>query len=227
MAIALIHTPSSPIRARKRLDERTIHVWSARLDLPAERVEQLERSLTAEERRRGPRRRLARAQLRHVLAGYADVPPSGLELVGSVDQKPRLAGHEGSADLQFNVSHSGDILVIAVGRRSEIGVDVERVRPVHRADAVARRAFTDGERERIAALPHEQRVAAFFNCWTRKEACVKATGHGVWAAFYRWEVSVEPGEPARVLIADGESADAAGWSLVHLEPARTDALPEA
>lgn len=219
MASTPQHTWSSPRRARDRFRHGEIHVWSARLNLPAERVAQLERSLTPEERERSAHRRLSRAVLRHVLASYVEAPPADLQLHGDPDRKPRLSDLLGGEELHFNLSHSGDLLVIGLGRTPYLGVDLERVRPVRRAETIARRAFSDGERSRIAQLPRELRSAAFFNCWTRKEACVKAVGRGVWSAFGRWEVSVEPGEPARVLVADGDASEGRHWSLYHLEPA--------
>lgn len=215
----LIHTPSNPRRVRARLGDGDVHVWSARLDLPSERVVQLERSLTADERERSPHRRLSRAVLRQLLGGYVDVPPEDLVLLGGMDQKPRLPLAPGGEELYFNQSHSGDLLILALARTPHLGVDLERVRSIRRLDTIARRAFSDAERNAISSLPADQRQAAFFNCWTRKEACVKAVGQGVWSAFGRWEVSVAPGEPARVVVADGEAAGAGDWSLVHLEPA--------
>ena len=218
MPSPLIHERSNPRDVRDRLGDIDVHLWSARIDLPAERVLQLERCLTREERRRGPHRRLSRAVLRHVLAGYVCVSPADLPLSGDVDRKPYL--ESSSADgLHFNVSHSGDILLLVIGRTPYLGVDLERIRPVRRFDTIARRAFSDGERAAIEALPAELRQTAFYNCWTRKEACVKALGDGVWSAFGRWEVSVEPGEPPRVLVADGDPTAGPDWSLHHLEPA--------
>jgi 4'-phosphopantetheinyl transferase len=84
---------------------------------------------------------------------------------------------------------------------------------------VAARTFLESERRGIEVLPPERRTEAFVTCWTRKEACVKALGLGVWSAFDRFEVSVEPGAPARLLAVDGSPSAAEAWSLVHLEPA--------
>lgn len=219
MAGSLVHTRFTPRRAPGRLDHDSIHVWGARLNLPVATVQRLEACLTPEERKRSAHRRHSRAVLRHLLAGYVEVDPADLRLVGETDRKPSLLDQPGDEELHFNLSHSADLLLVAIGRTSRLGVDVERVRPVRRADTIARRAFSARERSRIRDLPPESRPAAFFNCWTRKEACVKALGHGVWSAFGRWEVSVEPDEPARVLVADGDTEAASDWSLFHLEPA--------
>jgi 4'-phosphopantetheinyl transferase len=160
-----------------------------------------------------------RGLLRYILGGYTDVPAEKLRFESGPGGKPMLSAGLNSDRLHFNVSHSGGILLVAVGRSPVLGVDVERVRPISRAGALARRVFSDGERDRLQGVPAESRTEAFFNCWTRKEACVKATGEGVWSAFARFEVTVEPGHPARILAVDGDEAKADDWSLHHLEPA--------
>ncbi len=210
------------------LGEPDIHLWRARLDVPRERLEHLERSLTPGERERiaslrsdSDRRRAtaSRGLLRLVLSGYAGRPVAALRFDYGRAGKPALRAASLDEPVHFNTTHSGDLMLVAVGRPSSLGIDVERIRPIARAERVAARAYSEGERRRIEDLPPEVRIEAFVTCWTRKEACVKALGLGVWSAFSRFEVSVEPGSPARLLAVDGIASGAEDWSLVHLDPA--------
>lgn len=210
------------------MGERDLHVWTGGLDLPSSRLAQLELTLAPNERERidrlrsGSDRRRATASrglLRYILAGYAGRPADELQFVYGPAGKPGLSESLVGESLHFNVTHSGDLLLVVVGRVASLGIDVERVRPIVHWERVARRAFSRIETEKISALPPEKRAAAFVACWTRKEACVKAVGEGVWTAFNRFEVTVTPGEPAEVLSVDDVPESAADWSLYHLEPA--------
>lgn len=160
----------------------------------------------------------SRGLVRQLLAGYTGGSPADIRLHFGPTGKPEVVLPPGTAPLHFNSTHSGDVLLIAVGRVPTMGIDVERVRPVARLDRVARRAFSADERQQILSLPPDERSRAFLTCWTRKEACVKAVGSGVWSGFDRFEVSVGPREPA-VLSVAGVASAAARWSLYHLEPA--------
>lgn len=207
--------------------EGELHVWCASLDLPARRLRRLERRLAPDERNRlrrvrpaGVRRRLAasRGQLREILAPYLGVGPEAVRLETRPTGKPVLAGGRADgAGLHFNLSHSGDLLLVAVARGLPVGVDLEAVRSVPSAAALARRFFSERERASFETAPEPVRDRLFLTVWTRKEACVKALGDGFWAAARRFEVSATDGEPARVLSVDGGPA-AHQWSLFHLAP---------
>ncbi len=214
-------------RVSPGLGESDIHVWSAGLDVTSASLGQFEETLAPDERERigrlhaevDRRRAIAsRGVLRQILAGYAEGSAPELRFAYSRAGKPELSDAADGEPVHFNTAHSGDLLLVAVGRVPSIGIDVERIRPIVRWERVARRAFSVREKREIEALPPEDREEAFITCWTRKEACVKAIGEGVWSAFDRFEVSVTPARPAELLSADGDPAAAAGWSLYHLEP---------
>jgi 4'-phosphopantetheinyl transferase len=222
------HALSRPHGASADLGESDIHVWRSRLEIPRGDLGKLERTLTAGERERitsraseVDRRRatVSRGLLRNILAGYVERPAAELAFTYGPAGKPEMSAAGRGEPLHFNSTHSGDVLLVAVGRVPSLGIDVERIRPVARFERVARRAFSEEERRRIDALRLEERNEAFITCWTRKEACVKAIGEGVWSAFGRFEVSLERGASASVLTVDGDSAAAAEWSLYHIEPA--------
>ena len=221
-------TLSEPHGPSTDLGAADIHVWKAGLDLSRDVLGRLERTLSPDERERIGRLRsepdrlratASRGLLRYILSGYAGEPAAELRFAYGPAGKPELAEAASGEPIRFNTAHSGDLLLVAVGRAPSLGVDVERIRPIVRWERVAGRAFSGGEITRIKSIPRESRDEAFVTCWTRKEACVKAIGEGVWSAFGRFEVSVEPGEPAVVMSVDGEAAAGADWSLVHLEPA--------
>jgi 4'-phosphopantetheinyl transferase len=218
---------SRPQFASTDLGDCDIHVWRARLDLSRDALGRLERSLSPDERQRFGRLRAepdrrrgaaSRGLLRYILSGYAGRPAEELVFAYGPGGKPELAEAADGETLRFNTAHSGDLLLVALGRAPSLGIDVERIRPIVRRERVARRAFSAAERRQIEALPHDLRDEAFITCWTRKEACVKALGEGVWSAFGRFEVSVAPGQPAVLRSVDGDEAAGADWSLFHLEP---------
>ncbi|MBU2581444.1 MAG: 4'-phosphopantetheinyl transferase superfamily protein [Alphaproteobacteria bacterium] len=117
--------------------------------------------------------------------------------------------------MHFNLTHSGEVAAIAVCRTAEVGIDVEQVRPV--SEGLARRYFSSAETEGIADLPEAQRLAAFFRCWTRKEAFVKATGEGIRRGLHSFTVSVAPDEAARVLSIDGDNEAGRAYCLENFE----------
>jgi len=203
-----------------------IQLWSARLDLSPRRVETLATVLSDEERQRAARYRFPRHRrrfevswslTRSLLGAFLRMPPGGIELRYGPKGKPAL--DQDGQKLEFNLSHSGEHLVVALRLGRQLGVDVERLRPVQEARSIARRFFSPGEVESLEALPTEDYMRGFFNCWTRKEALIKAVGEGVFVSLDRFDVSLMPNEPARLLSLDGGTAGAATWSLFHLEPA--------
>ncbi len=135
-----------------------------------------------------------RAALRRILAGLLDADPAEIKFQYSEFGKPSLIG-EHSRGFHFNVSHSDNIAMIAVTSQSQIGVDVERVRPDIDATGIAERFFSAVEREMLASLPGELQVEAFFRCWTRKEATIKAIGEGLSFPLDQFDVSLAPMSP--------------------------------
>ena len=203
-----------------------VHVWAASLDQPPEKVAGLEALLAEDELERAYRFRfdrhrrrfiVGRGVLRSILGAYLGVEPSSLSFRYGEKGKPALA--EGwSEDLSFNLSHSSELALYGFGSRLELGIDVERLRQLEGAEDIAERFFSVPERLALRRVPAEAKADAFFNCWTRKEAYIKATGDGLSMALDRFDVTLAPGEPARMLSADGDARAAARWSMVHLEP---------
>lgn len=199
-----------------------IHVW--RLDLTAPHDDT---ALTADERERAARFLslpargqfvAARSALRRILAGYLRCEADGIAFRLGTVGKPALAD-PGAPPLYFNLSHSHALGLLAITHFGEIGVDVELVRDRDTAPQLAERFFHPNEVAALQGLPPEQRTAAFFNAWTRKEAFLKATGKGITYGIDRVEVTLAPNTSARVLTLDGDPNAAAAWSLMPLAPA--------
>ena len=205
-----------------------VHVWCAFLDQPALIVRYLTRSLSPDERARAEgfafdrdRRRfvVARGALRAILGRYLDVEPVRLGFTYDARGKPALAPPWGGETLRFNVAHSHELALYALTRERAVGIDVEYLRPVADLDDLAGRCFAPGENAVLRRLPAHQREEAFFACWTRKEAYVKAIGEGLTRPLDAFEVSLAPGEPARLLCVRDEPGEASRWSLHDLRPA--------
>ena len=178
----------------------TLEIVIARLDVGADAADALASLLSGEERQRAgrfaadrERRRftVARARLRQLLGERLDVAPGAIELVYSAGGKPRLHPRFGGT-VRFNVSHHQDVAAFAFANGREVGVDIERVRTLADQDAVAALVFSPREHREYLELDPEQKPHAFFNCWTRKEAFVKALGEGLRYPLHRFDASLVP-----------------------------------
>jgi 4'-phosphopantetheinyl transferase len=207
------------------LDPDEVHVWRASLAQP-ELLARFAGALSADERERAARFRYevhrarfvaSRAIQRHVLSRYTGIATDQLAFAYSAYGKPSLAGAASSSGLSFNISNSGDLAVYAVCRGRKVGVDVEEIRPLHSAASIAERFFSPSEIETLAALPPAERERAFFRCWARKEAYVKALGGSVWSQLDSFDVSVAPDEPARLLGTRPDPQEAARWEMRALD----------
>lgn len=169
--------------AEPPLPTTELHVWHAALerdDWPAaERLPAAERGRAAAMSQGKVRDRwvAARWALRGVLGRYLEREPATVKLSTGERGKPRLAAPEGS--LHFNLSHSGELALIALAREIEVGIDVEQVKPRRNLLSLARRALPAEEAARIAALPPAARLDAFHAAWTRREAIAKCFGSGL------------------------------------------------
>ncbi|MGB7923137.1 MAG: 4'-phosphopantetheinyl transferase superfamily protein [Pyrinomonadaceae bacterium] len=204
-----------------------VHVWRSSLRLDAERVEKLRRTLCEDERRRAERFRfpkdreaftVGRGALRVILGRYLNAPPADLRFSYSPYGKPSLAPEHGKGELRFNLSHSGDLALYAVTKGREIGIDIEHMRDQLADLQIARRFFSTEEVAMLASLPEHAQRAAFFNCWTRKEAYIKARGEGLSLPLDKFAVSLAPGVPAALLSASGDSEEVSRWKLQELAP---------
>jgi 4'-phosphopantetheinyl transferase len=215
-------------RATASFAKHAIEIVVTRLDVRPEAVRASAALLSDAERQRAgrfafdrDRRRftVARAQLRWLLSERLGVRPEMVEFVYGAHGKPALARHFADSDLRFNVSHSDDFAVYAFAPVREIGVDVEAIRVIRDADEIAAHFFSRRENEAYLALDASDKPLGFFNCWTRKEAFIKALGNGLYYPLDRFDVSLAPGEPARILRVESTPGDYCGWALHSFSPA--------
>jgi len=223
---ALPVVPGAAPRDTPELRHDELHVWTVNIDVRDAGSRNVD-LLSTGERQRAARYRVdfdrssfiqRRVALRAILAGYLGMPMRDVAFAANEFGKPSVLAPPGSAGLAFNTSHSGTVALIAVARRGRIGVDVERLRPAIEDDAIAGRFFTADEAAALAALHSRDRVAGFFNAWTRKEAVVKALGGGLSISLDSFEISLRPGEPAAILRWDIPGAPPDPLRIHHLEP---------
>jgi 4'-phosphopantetheinyl transferase len=214
---ALNHQPSDLVSSSGE-----IHVWWAFLEQPSSRLERLAEILSGDERTRVARYHFdkdknrfiaSRGILRIILGGYLGVRPDQLRFGYGDQKKPSLLDGSGKRKIHFNLSHSGGLVLYAFTRGLEIGVDIEKIRELADMEQIAERFFSDREKAEFSALPPDIKKAAFFNCWTRKEAFLKALGTGLCHCSGGFEVSLVPGEPAQLLRIDGDVQEASRWSI--------------
>lgn len=220
--------PSGQTGADDLRSPAPVSLWTIPLHAsPQEHLEDLE-VLTDQERARcarlifEPHRvRFARARraLREILAHSIGlsmgerIEAREIELVTEHRGKPCLAPHQ--RHLEFNLSHSHELALLAIGQRGQLGVDLERVDPRRDIEGLARYAFSPLEQAALAALAPPQRPAAFFRIWTRKEAYLKALGMGLHIPLESFEVTHEV-KDARLLDARHEGAQPHLWTMHHL-----------
>jgi len=207
--------------------DNEVDVWRAQLELPSSQVQRLRGILTDDELDRAnrfsfeiDRQRFiaARGTLRSILSPYITIYPSYLRFYYNQYGKPFLAPEFSSYLLDFNLSHSGSMALYAITRNRAIGVDVERVRSDFEYEEIAKRFFSVNEVAILHTIPIEKKLEAFYNCWTRKEAYLKAHGKGLSLPLDSFDVSFASREPPILLITKDEPQESSHWTLLDLKP---------
>ena len=208
----------------KTVSDAEVSIWCVELDVDDTLFEKRTAALDTMERSRARRFRrpldarrwsFARATLRYLLSAYVALPAGAIRFDYEGNGKPRLNGTD--PVVHFNLSHSDAMALIGVTTLAPIGVDVERLREIPDADDIAARFFAPGELRAFTQLPRDERVRGFFNCWTRKEAVIKATGAGLAMPLDEFEVSLEPDFPAMMRQSPARSGHEEDWSLHHID----------
>ena len=194
--------------------ERVIQSYREFLD--ANEVERADRFYFTRDRHRFT---VARGVLRRLLGTYLHLDPREISFVYGPQGKPSLAAPQSSSGLRFNLSHSGEVALVAISRHLELGVDVEQIRADFASGEIATRFFSPEECAKLETLPAHESVDAFFNCWTRKEAYIKARGEGLFIPLDSFEVAFAPGEePALLQVKSGDEFPSR-WRFHALHPA--------
>ena len=207
-------------------DDET-HVWRASLCLSPGRIMAWQQLLSDDELNRADRFHFeedrnayiaARGILRIVLGQYLNAEPAQLHFAYNQYGKPFLPPETNPETLQFNLSHSDGLALFAFTRQRRIGVDLERVQRQFEFEEIAGRFFSPREAALLHSLPDSMKPEAFFNCWTRKEAYIKAHGEGLSLPLDSFDVTLKPGKPARLIRTRDSPQEAAQWRLQALWP---------
>lgn len=205
-----------------RLPNDEVHLWRIDLDQPTNGLWEL---LSADEQERGQRFRfehhrqlfvVGRGVLRLILGKYGDMPASTLAFSYGRQGKPYLTTQP---SLQFNLSHSAKWALLAITRLETVGVDIEQIRQLPDMLGLAKRFFALTEYEQLRQLPAQQQAPAFFECWTRKEAYLKAIGEGLTHPLDQFSVTFGDGQLPRLLWVNGHPHEAERWQLWSVVPA--------
>jgi 4'-phosphopantetheinyl transferase len=219
----LWETPSK----RLNLTDDDVHVWRINVNAATPQIEFLLSALTQDEREKAGRFHfqkdrqqaiVARGALRDILSRYLNAPPGELRFIYGPQGKPKLEQGVQREHLEFNLSHSHELIVVAVNAGRQVGIDVEFIRPGSDWEQIAERFFSAHEVATLRMLPAHLRTEAFFCCWTRKEAYIKAKGGGLSIKLDGFDVSMTPGEPAKLLRSVEDIEATLRWSLMEIIP---------
>ena len=205
------------------LPDDEVHVWRADLVRAAAKLDELTAVLNAEEREKARRFRFERDRaayiagrgiLRTLLGRYLHRAPAEFQFQYNAHGKPSLMSATGENSPRFNLSHSHGWALYAFARGAELGVDVELIRAEFALrEKIAERFFSSREVAALRTLPADQQPAAFFDCWTRKEAYLKARGDGLAGALDQFAVTFTPGVTPAVVWSQDDPEAAARWAM--------------
>lgn len=219
---------TAPEQPHLRDDE--VHVWRAYLDQKPSTLRELWPNLAIDERQRADKFHfrkdqahyvIARGVLRDILSRYLGCPPDLIRFSYNQYGKPELSDITRSNLLSFNVTHSHGIALFAVAKSRLVGIDIEFMREEFATADIAERFFSPKEVSILRTIAREKKKLAFFNCWTRKEAYIKAHGEGLAHPLSSFTVSLVPEEPAALLHIDNDPQETLRWSLFELSPAQS------
>jgi 4'-phosphopantetheinyl transferase len=213
--------------AKIELNEADVHVWQVALNQTRDRGDSnLTAILSPDERLRAERFHrqidrdnfiLTRGTLRTIIAQYLSISSAKINFVYSAYGKPSIDEKQNYHDLRFNLSHSNEIALLAITRGCEIGIDIEFIRKDFATWEIAEDYFSEKELEMLRALPEHLQTRAFFNCWTRKEAYIKALGEGLSHPLNKFAVSLTPGKPPELLHVEDNPREVMRWLFYDLD----------
>lgn len=209
----------------KPLTGDSVHIWRANLDHFNDNADSLSEDELARANRfyfEKDRRNFiaARTILREILGAYLSVSPSQLLFQYAAKGKPELSDQA----LQFNLSHSKNWAVYAISKTMPVGIDIEAIAENKEIDDIARRFFSPEEFEEINHLQGKNKLQAFYNGWTRKEALLKGIGEGLHYSLAKVVVNLADDIAQQTIILTENSLKKSQWNLYSLTPIEGFAL---
>jgi 4'-phosphopantetheinyl transferase len=207
------------------LPDNEVHVWRVNLDIGAQQVKGYHNVLSPDEQSTAVRFYfqkdrdqyiVARGVLRTILSRYLDIAPQEIKFSYGSQGKPALTNSIGMDLVNFNMSHSNNLALVGLTRGRHIGLDLEYIQRDFACEEIAERVFSAQETSVLDSLPDDMKHEGFFNCWTRKEAYIKARGLGLSYPLNQFEVSLIPGEPARLIRVQQDIFETSRWCLREL-----------
>ena len=198
------------------------HVWLFSLNATPEQLQKLRRFLNRDDIERAERFKFdihrnrfiaAHGKLNFILGKYLKQVPNEIRFFKNEYGKPFIIDNP----LYFNLSHSGELGLVAICKKFEIGIDIEYIRPDFAELKIAKRFFSEQEVNELLSLPADRQKQGFFNCWSRKEAYIKGQGKGLSIPLHRFDVRLSPGKPARLLATRDDPQAVNRWRLVALD----------
>lgn len=205
------------------LHENEVHVWYIDIKEQLTSIDLYWNVLSADEKNKALAYKfekdkncaiIARGTLRELLGQYLKTKPSALNFKYSKYGKPRVIN---SDEIQFNLSHSGTTILIGFVKNHHIGIDVERIKEIDYM-AVGQHSFSKEELNNLLALDKAYHTQAFYNCWTRKEAFIKAVGSGLSFPLDQFVVSLDSAEKAYLLDTKWNTNEKLQWTLHSIIP---------
>jgi 4'-phosphopantetheinyl transferase len=208
------------------LGQDEVHVRIASLDCPQSDTKYFDNILAEDEINRANRFNFkkdrerfvaGRGLLRMILSSYVGMPAHEIIFIYGCHGKPGLRRQDGRPAIEFNLAHSAGTAIYAITRDRPVGIDIELVNHEFPIESVAERFFSKVEVAAFRSLPRDMQRIAFFKCWTRKEAFIKALGDGLSCPLSDFDVSLMPGQPAELLHIRGASEEASRWYMEDIE----------
>lgn len=204
-----IWSPTSP-QSAPILQTNHVHIWQFTQQQPSTVVKTLHSVLSDRERKRARQYRLPVLQnaaivrwgmLRYLLATYLDCLPKEMRFSYSEHNKPALSD-DTRHNLYFNLSHSENHVLVAISKSTPLGIDIEAIKLIPDMVSVAQRHFSSQEQKSLFQLPANRQTRAFYRCWTRKEAIIKADGRGLAIPLDAFTVTLNSDDDARIIDAN-------------------------
>lgn len=211
-----------------KIKTNEVHLWRAFLDREKYDIETLAQILSPDEKNRAHkfhfmlhRNRfiVARSMLRKILGNYLEMEPHKLHFNYSPKGKPSLSLEQCNYPLEFNLSHSENIALYAITLDSQVGIDLEHIRPIDNLAKIAQRFFAPQEYEIINKFSQSEQAKIFYQIWTGKEAYLKATGEGLANSIDQVIIDISSEYKTSFVSIKGEPNLANQWNLYNFIPA--------